>query len=196
MFCPKCGNQLPDNATACENCGHELKGADVAARTAAPTQKGIGTVAAQGSSKVKIGIGVAAIVVIVLLIVVGARGCSGGSSSSTGHQETTVGTPVSGDIYEDLTDHYWKDASKDANIIFLTDGKYVLRIDDGTYGKYQGTWEKSDGGITLVQTSATEKTSSGKVSTDKSEHRYSITITGTGKNRVLTCSSLGLTLRW
>ena len=196
MFCPKCGTQLPDNPTICENCGHEFKGAGATARPAASALKSIGDIATLSDSKVKIGIGIAAIVVIVLLIVVGARGCSGSSGSSAGKPGVSTEATVSGDIYEDLTEHYWVDKSKDANIIFFNDGTYALRIDDGTYGKYQGKWEKQDGGITLVQTLAMEQTASGKVSTDKSEHRYSIIITGMGKDRVLTCTSLGLTLRW
>ncbi|HZJ77854.1 MAG TPA: zinc ribbon domain-containing protein [Clostridia bacterium] len=29
MFCPKCGNQLPDGAKFCASCGNQLKGAPV-----------------------------------------------------------------------------------------------------------------------------------------------------------------------
>ena len=217
MFCPECGNQLPDNVTVCERCGYGLKNADVATLSTVPTQKGIGGVVAQASSKVKIGVSIAAAFVVVLIIAVGAYGCSGASSSSTGTSgtstvvssapsgtsassaaapETPKETQASSDIYANLTGHYWVDKSKDANIKFFDDGTYVLRIDYGTYGKYQGTWEKTDGGITLVQTMAMKKTASGKVSTDKSTHRYSVVISGVGKDRLLRCFDLGLTLKW
>ena len=157
------------------------------------------------------------VLTLVLIIAVGAYGCSGASSSSTGTSgtstvassapsgtsalsaaapETPKETQASSDIYANLTGHYWVDKSKDANIKFFDDGTYVLRIDYGTYGKYQGTWEKTDGGITLVQTLAMKKTASGKVSTDKSTHRYSIVISGVGKGRLLRCFDLGLTLKW
>ena len=200
MFCPKCGNELPDTAAFCNACGATIEkkvpAAADAANSAASVGVGAGAKNLGASLNPKLIGVVAAIVVIVIVLVVGVRGCSGGSDPSTGDPRMSTETPTSGDIYENLTEHYWKDDSKDANIIFFEDGTYALRIDDGTYGKYQGKWEKQDGGITLVQTLATEETGNGKVHTDKSEHRYSITISGTGKDRVLTCTNLGLTLRW
>ena len=33
MFCPKCGNQVPDGSTFCANCGHRMDGAAAASGT-------------------------------------------------------------------------------------------------------------------------------------------------------------------
>ena len=39
MFCPKCGNNLPDNATFCNVCGNALNQQPVKAQPAQPVQQ-------------------------------------------------------------------------------------------------------------------------------------------------------------
>ena len=107
MFCPKCGNQLPDDARFCNKCGNttDLTGQTVGNGAMFPAQ---GTAAAGKASKgmatpVKISIitSVAVIVVVgVVLLLVhllgGGLGSGSGSGSGSGAITTGAGMGSSG----------------------------------------------------------------------------------------------------
>lgn len=74
MFCPKCGNQLPDNASFCGQCGNKIENAPAAANTAttaaAPATEvaagAAGAASSVASSSKLSPIGIAAVVIAIV----------------------------------------------------------------------------------------------------------------------------------
>lgn len=81
MFCPKCGNQLPDEAAFCPKCGSKLSEVEFAEATSSKTekatpmpQKDAEAKPKKRSTKFKVGVLLGVVALLVLLIAL----CSGG----------------------------------------------------------------------------------------------------------------------
>lgn len=106
MFCPKCGNDISDDAAFCGNCGNKIEKPKAAGDAAAPSadapKAASGAPGASVSGGVqldnkKIGLIVAVVVIailVILAIVTGGFGMMGGSSS--GSNSGSGGTANSG----------------------------------------------------------------------------------------------------
>ena len=103
MFCPKCGNELPDTAAFCNACGATIEKKAPAATDAASAAAGVGAGAGAKSLGAGVGAGlnpkligvVAAIVVIVIALVVGVGSCSSNNGNQAGTTSASQNTATS-----------------------------------------------------------------------------------------------------
>ena len=100
MFCPKCGNELPDTAAFCNACGATIEKKAPVAGPAAPAASSVVKKSGASLNPKLIGV-IAAVILLVIVFAVAVGSCSskddnGGSSMSTTNVSATSSTTDTG----------------------------------------------------------------------------------------------------
>ncbi len=132
MFCPKCGNELPDTAAFCNACGATI---EKKAPSDEPTAKSTANLTVKktglGVNPIVIG-GIAVVVVLIVVFVVAIRSCS--SSSDGG--EVAASSPSAS-------------ATSSATTGSSSSGSTTGATSINATSKFTGTWRDPDYGDTM-----------------------------------------------
>ena len=159
MFCPKCGNELPDTAAFCNACGATIEKKDPVASTAAkPVTGDVAKKAGLSINPLVIGI-VAAVVVLVIVFAAVAGSCSskndGGSASSTTTPSASAASgaktsSAASTTTADSSDKYvgtWRDYDYGDTMEINSNG--LCTINQKGVGTTYWKWEATSDGIRI-----------------------------------------------
>lgn len=171
MFCPKCGNELPETAAFCNACGATIEKRPSATADAKSTAASINA----GAKKPGAGLNpkligaIAVVVVIVVAFVVGIGSCSsntGGNASTTSMSQSSVtsGGNTGGSSKTSSSVDYagtWKDYDYGDTMELNSNGLCI--INQKGKGTTYWQWEETSDGICIKSDSKTYTLSYGYV---------------------------------